>query len=847
MTTIPVAHSAFAYTRLKRGTAERRSPADLRALLFVLLAIVIPSPAVRAQSGNSVQYLFALNGGQHPVVQTYTVDAATGALAPIAAPPAPFRSQTVLATVNRAGTFLFGASNNSPGNSAVTVLAIASDGSVAELAASPFAASGATMPVGIAVSLDGNYLYLATPGSGASGVIDVFSIASDGTLALVNSYAVSIAPQKMFLHPTGSWLYVYGEPLSGQYSAVEQFNVGISGNLTDMGAIPLENYSTSPMGFTGNNAGTFLFAVHGQFGGSKTFISTLAVNPVTGAPSVSSIFDNGSGPLGQQQITVDSTENFIFTSFGSFSITNGALSLLQSIVSSGPYPPPLLVASPNRPYLFSDGITNQAQLLSSDAIGANGSLTPAPGSPYNLNIVAWAIAVSGNAPIPHAPAVTLTPATPQNLGSIVTGHTGSASLSIMNSGFATLIFTSFAISGDPSFAQTNDCAATLPSGASCVVHLTFAPTSTGTFTGSVVISSNAPTATVALSGTGISPYPIPGFSPQNLTFPSTVIGSKSASQSLAVLNDPGATASMVVQNVTFGGSNPNDFSETNNCTAPVAIGGSCSIAVTFSPLALGARTASLLVAINGTQYSTSVSSDGVTTPPQYTLQTSAVGPGTIQQAPSGASFSANTSITLTAVPNSNATFASWSGGACPGSTNAVCTFAITANTSVTATFTANPAVTISQPSQTGSAGSAFTFTINEAGFTTTPTLTASCAIPQGTCSISGTTLTVTTKARSSALVLAPSFREPSKFAPAPISAVALVLAILLLWANPRSKRGLRSATLVGGLAFLAACGGSGSSYSGNSNTGTPAGTYQVMVQATAGAQSATTTVTVTVQ
>jgi Divergent InlB B-repeat domain len=74
------------------------------------------------------------------------------------------------------------------------------------------------------------------------------------------------------------------------------------------------------------------------------------------------------------------------------------------------------------------------------------------------------------------------------------------------------------------------------------------------------------------------------------------------------------------------------------------------------------------------------------TAPQCTLATSMNGPGTITQSPTGTSFASGTAITLTAVPITGATFTSWSGGVCSGSTNPVCTFILNANTAVTAWF-----------------------------------------------------------------------------------------------------------------------------------------------------------------
>jgi hypothetical protein len=72
----------------------------------------------------------------------------------------------------------------------------------------------------------------------------------------------------------------------------------------------------------------------------------------------------------------------------------------------------------------------------------------------------------------------------------------------------------------------------------------------------------------------------------------------------------------------------------------------------------------------------------------YTLTTSksGTGTGTILTNPSGTAFSAGTTVTLTALPNANSTFAGWS-GACSG-TSTTCQVTMNNNASVGASFTA---------------------------------------------------------------------------------------------------------------------------------------------------------------
>jgi len=1038
------------------------------------------APVARSQTNPAPQYLFAYVGGGTPTIVTYTVDATSGALNLIAAPPASPKSNAVSMCVNSAATLLFTATSNSAGQAAVGVFLLGSDGSLTELTASPFSgsAAGAT-PITCATSRDGKFLYLLSwlqvsqQVSTPSAIVDVFSIGPDGTVAIVNTYTIAgMVPSTMLVHVTGSWLYVWGNAGMGDHSSsIEQFTVGPSGTLTDNGPFTLQPFATPPLALVGDNRGTFLFGSYEQFGGgSAGLIDSFSVNSVNGSLAIASNFNNTSGNTAPN-LAVASTNNYLYSNAFSYSITNGVLASLDTLISPSPGAeiPPSLIASPNSPLLFEAGQGQNAFFLSSQMIGTDGSLTSAPGSPYTPpnGLGIFTIASTGIAPIPTEPILRPNVAS-ATITNVVVGQTGNSTIGITNWGYSQLTVSNVSVSGDPSFSQTNTCTSPLAPMATCQVTINFVPTSAGMFDGILTLEGNAPTETVTISATSRNPSPDPQILPsQQLLLPDTALG---ASNTLPVTleNFPDGTAPLIVSGITFAGSNPGDFSETNNCTSSIPVGSSCLINLTFTPQALGNRAALLNIATNapdgsisqatlsgnsvtavtkfsfttvangpgtvtqspaGTSlannttitvkatpnanssfvswngvcvdignfptctfvlnantiatgnfvpnvtFATSVVGPGTITQsptgtsfasgsqviltavpnagaqflswtssspcasgtpatecvitlnanttvtatfsgPQVSLATNVVGPGTIQQTPPGASFASGTSIALTAVPNANAQFTGWSGacsgsanpvctfainantsvtatfaniftlatnvsgpgtiqqtpsgtsfasgasitltavpsanatftswvGACAGSTNSICTFVLTANTSVTATFTANPAVTVPQTPPPAPAGSTITAQINVTGFAMPPTLTASCTIPQGSCSISGTTLTVTTTARSSGLIPA-KFRRAPNLPPAPREILIIALAMLglaLLTKNSRVKQFLRPTALVGAL-LVAGCGG-GSSMP--PVTGTPAGNYTVTIKATLGAQTASTSVSITVQ
>src|SRR5207244_877496 len=90
--------------------------------------------------------------------------------------------------------------------------------------------------------------------------------------------------------------------------------------------------------------------------------------------------------------------------------------------------------------------------------------------------------------------------------------------------------------------------------------------------------------------------PTVSLSPTSLTFASQTVSSTSAAQAVALQN--GTSSALSITSIAFTGANSGDFAQTNNCGASLAAGASCSIDVTFTPTAIGARSATLTVTDN---------------------------------------------------------------------------------------------------------------------------------------------------------------------------------------------------------------------------------------------------------
>ena len=189
------------------------------------------------------------------------------------------------------------------------------------------------------------------------------------------------------------------------------------------------------------------------------------------------------------------------------------------------------------------------------------------------------------------PVVTLTPTSLVFAKTVVGTTTTGKTVTLSNTGSATLNITSIAVSGD--FAQvtsTKPCGSTLAAGANCIIKVTFTPTQLGARTGNITITDNASNSpqTVPLSGTGIPPVAL---TPASATYAAQTVGTTSLPKTFTLKNSQSVTLTSIVISTT------GDFSvSTTTCGASLAAKTNCTIKVVFTPTATGTRTGTLHVA-----------------------------------------------------------------------------------------------------------------------------------------------------------------------------------------------------------------------------------------------------------
>jgi hypothetical protein len=179
-------------------------------------------------------------------------------------------------------------------------------------------------------------------------------------------------------------------------------------------------------------------------------------------------------------------------------------------------------------------------------------------------------------------------------------------LTVTSTGNAPVTFTTLVLSGDFAILTSNpdNCAGQTLAAPSlnnpaptCTVQIVFAPTATGARSGQLTLYANIPggQAIVTLNGTGTTAAAIV-LTPLALTFPATIVNQTAPSQNITISNTGGSTATLSAPVLSGNASDFSIYANTCGTTLPPDTG--CTLTLTFSPTASGARSATLSITDN---------------------------------------------------------------------------------------------------------------------------------------------------------------------------------------------------------------------------------------------------------
>ncbi len=253
-----------------------------------------------------------------------------------------------------------------------------------------------------------------------------------------------------------------------------------------------------------------------------------------------------------------------------------------------------------------------------------------------------------------APAVSLSTNSLQFGSETIGSSSQPQTITLSNVGAAILSISTITSAGD--FAETNNCGNSVPVAGECTLSVTFAPTTSGSRTGTITVQDDAAGSPqmISLSGTGIannSGNPVVAFAPPSLTFSSLPVGTTSAPQSLTITNS--GTAGLSIASLATTG----DFAQTNNCGSTLAASTSCTLSVMFLPTVSGNRTGTLSITDNaaGSPQGVALSGTGADfslagSPTSATVKAGTTATFTVTASPVGGSFANQIQLSCSGAP-----------------------------------------------------------------------------------------------------------------------------------------------------------------------------------------------------
>jgi Protein of unknown function (DUF1573) len=274
-----------------------------------------------------------------------------------------------------------------------------------------------------------------------------------------------------------------------------------------------------------------------------------------------------------------------------------------------------------------------------------------------------------------------------------------------------------ASSGD--YLESDNCMSITPiaPGGTCNMNVTFKPTASGTRTGQVTVTDDAPTGFQVVNMTGTGTAPAVSLSPGSLRF-AALTGSTSVSKPVRLTNS--GSGPLTISAISASG----DYAATDNCigSSPLPTGAWCTINVTFSPTVTGSIAGAITILDNGVNGA------------PHRIQLSGSGQVTIGVSPASLTFpmtgvgSTSSAMTVTVTNNAGTAqaiswaaggdFAAVGGGAnpCKSSLNAAssCTLSVTFSPTTNGTngvikgglAVADPAAALYNPQSVNLSGSA---------------------------------------------------------------------------------------------------------------------------------------------
>ncbi len=563
---------------------------------------------------------------------------------------------------------------------------------VAQVSGSGFGMTGLSLPATIVAGKSMSFTAQFTP-SVAQGMT--------GTIKFTDNAANS--PQTLDLAGTGM---AANSTLSANPGSIAFGSVAVGNNNTQTitlsnsgtSSITISNATASGTGFTMGALSTMTL----NAGKSATFTAKFAPASTGSTTGTITITSNATNPTMTIGLSGTGTQphlaaNPSSVSFGSvqvggsasvsITLTNsgtGSVSISGGTASGAGYTMSGLVATSLSAGQSTSFTAKFAPTIAGSATGNISITSDAPGSPLKIALTGTGTQLQ--------PGIGINPASVA-FGSVAVSSTSSQNVTVTNSGTGALNITSATASG-AGFSLTGLGAQTINAGASVTFAAKFSPTSAGSVTGSISISSNAPgsPATIALSGTGVQGQLTAN--PSSASFGTVVIGNNN-SQTINLTNGGSAAISITQATATGAG-----FSISGMPTLPMTInaGSSKTFNAVFAPTSSGSVTGSISLISNAPNSPFMITLSGTG---QAATQLLSANPTSLNFNSVNDGSSSSLNVTLTNTGNSSVTISTATAAGTGFSASGVAGTSLTPNQTATLNVTFAPTVARGSDRQRG--------------------------------------------------------------------------------------------------------------------------------------------------
>ena len=449
-----------------------------------------------------------------------------------------------------------------------------------------FSMSGLSAPVSIPAGSSTNFTvtFQPTTTGSASGSVSISSNAANSPLSIPLSGTGTAAP----VAPS-----ITSQPVSQTITAGQTatFSVAATGtaplsyqwkkNGSSISGATGTTYTT-PATTTSDNGSTFTVVVTNSAGSATSNAATLTVNAAPVAPSIAT-------QPASQTVTAGQTATFSVAATGTAPLSYQWKKNGSSIsgATGTTYTTPATTTSDNG-LTFTVVVTNSAGSASSNAATLTVNAAPVP----MISVIPSSV----------------------NFGSLTVQTSASQTIKISNTGNATLSISQATVSGTGFSMSGLSAPVSVPAGSSINFTVAFQPTTAGSASGSVSISSNAANSplSIPLSGTGVAATIVLTPNPTSLAFGNVNVSTPST-MPVQLANSGNSTVTITSATTTGTG-----FSSVGGSNVSLTPGQSVTVTVTFNPLSAGPASGNLSVLSNAPALSVPLSGIGVS-PVQHSV------------------------------------------------------------------------------------------------------------------------------------------------------------------------------------------------------------------------------------